>query len=136
MHDLKLKSSFAIAVLTLAGLQLACAASSHPVTTPFATADSIPESAIQQEMRSVHTGAGYPILFLLIGGSAGAVVGCRVGAAVAPDAADDYAPCLLGAFGGLVAGIAGGLVVGVNLAEKTRRDEAIRRIRARRSQKP
>lgn len=120
----------AILLAGLVALQLACAASPRPVTGPYATADSIAETEIQKELQSV-PGTAYPVLFLLLGAPVGAFGGCLAGATIVPD--EDYGPCLVGGFFGLVGGIAGGLTIGVNLSEKSRRTEAIRRIRVRRS---
>ena len=89
-------------------------------------------------MQSVGRAAAfYPILLGLAGGGLGAVLGWGAGCQLNIGDGEDPGldGCILGGTLGAVGGIATGVVVGSTLAKKSRRAEAIRRIRVRRIQR-
>lgn len=124
------------ATVGLMVLLLACAGGPRPVTAPGTASDSIPEREIQKEMASVRgVGDFYPVMLLLVGGATGAAAGCLFGAQLDTGGGEDpgLGGCVVGGGVGLVAGAIGGVVWGTSLANRSRRAEAIRRIRARRA---
>jgi len=124
-----------IAVPTLIALQLGCAGSPPPITTPLAATDSIPEREIRQEMDSLHGGTHYGLALGLLGVPVGVVIGAGIGSAVDLSGGEDpgLGGLVLGGFFGGLTGPIVGAVVGSSIDRKDKRAEAIRRIRARRA---
>ena len=122
----------------LIALQLGCAGTRPPITTPLVAADSIPEWEIQQEMRALRGPTHYGLLLGILGLPIGFVIGAKIGYEIdEPKGGED--PGLYGAvLGGLVGGVTGpviGAVVGSSIDRKNKHAEAIRRIGARRAQR-
>jgi H+/Cl- antiporter ClcA len=130
-----------LAVLSLAAVQLACA-SSHRLAAGIAPADSISETEIQSEMRTMPSSVAAPVLLGVVGGAAGFVFGGWVGYQI--DYRNDLhsrgcedcglGGLIVGAAVGLPTGVAGGVLLGTQIAREHQRAQAIRRIRSRRSQ--
>jgi hypothetical protein len=116
---------------------LGCAGGLRPGTIDPGTPDSISTAELRREMETVRGLPDfYPIALGLAGGAVGALAGWQVGCALGIGGGDDPGldGCVLGGAGGAIAGIVVGATVGGNLTAEWRRDEAVRRIRARRRQ--
>lgn len=121
-----------VAVATAVCL-LGCAHGIHPGTT--AASDSITPAELEREMEAVRGLPDvYPILFALAGGGFGALAGWHVGCALHLGGGDDpgLEGCVVLGAGGAITGLAIGSMIGENMAAEWRRQEAVRRIKARR----